>query len=81
MNRADVFSKGLVSLVGAGPGDPGLLTIKAFKRIREADLIVYDTLANPAHLRHAKNSAVKICVGKGFRYRRLSQEKINRLIT
>ena len=71
---------GLVSLVGAGPGDPDLLTVKALKRIREADLIVYDYLVNPEHLRHAKDSTVKICVGKGFRHHRLSQRRINRLI-
>ena len=71
---------GSVSLVGAGPGDPELLTIKAQRCIREADLIVYDYLANPEHLQYAKNSAVKIGVGKRFRYRRLSQQKINHLI-
>ncbi len=71
---------GKVSLVGAGPGDPGLLTLKAQKRIQEADLIIYDYLANPEHLRHAKEAAVKICVGKGFRHRHYSQEKIRRLI-
>ncbi len=72
--------KGYVSLVGAGPGDPGLLTVKALRRIREADLIVYDYLANPAHLLQAKESAVKICVGKRFRYQPFSQEKINKII-
>ncbi len=74
------FLKGLVSLVGAGPGDPELLTVKALKRIRKADLIIYDYLVNPEHLRHTKDSAVKICVGKGFRHQRLNQQKINRLI-
>lgn len=69
-----------VSLIGAGPGDPGLLTVKALRRIEEADLIIYDTLANPEHLRYAQRSAKKICVGKGFRYHRLSQNKINHLI-
>ena len=72
--------KGRVSLVGAGPGDPGLLTVKALKRLERADLIIYDTLANPRHLAHAKSSAIKICVGKGFRYHRLSQARINRLV-
>ncbi len=72
--------KGLVSLVGSGPGDPGLLTLKALERLREADLIVYDYLANPEHLRHAPKKAVKIGVGKGFRHKTLSQDKINRLI-
>ena len=72
--------KALVSLVGAGPGDPGLLTLKAQARLREADLIVYDYLANPAHLHHAKKDAIKIGVGKGFRHKILTQDKINRLI-
>ncbi len=72
--------KGLVSLVGAGPGDPGLLTLKALERLREADLIIYDYLANPEHLRHAKKEAVKIGVGKGFRHKAMPQAKINRLI-
>ncbi len=72
--------KGKVSLVGAGPGDPGLLTVKALRLIQEADLIVYDTLANPDHLQFAKKGAVKLCVGKRFRYHPFSQEKINRLI-
>lgn len=72
--------KGLVSLVGSGPGDPELLTLKAQKRLHDADLIVYDYLANPEHLRHAKSSARCIGVGKGFRHKKMSQEKINRLI-
>ncbi len=72
--------RGAVSLVGAGPGDPGLLTLKAKRLIEKADLIVYDYLANPAHLRHARPDAAKLCVGRGFRHKKISQEKINRLI-
>ncbi len=72
--------KGCVYLVGAGPGDPGLLTLKAMHLIQKADLIVYDYLANPAHLRHASRSCVNICVGRGFRHKKLSQQRINRLI-
>lgn len=72
--------KGKVYLVGAGPGDPGLLTVKAMCLLRQADLVVYDYLANPAHLRHCRPEAVTICVGKRFRYHRFSQNKINRLI-
>ena len=71
---------GFVSLVGAGPGDPGLLTVKALERIREADLIIYDTLANPEHLRHARKEAQCVCVGVGFRHKKLSQDKINHKI-
>ncbi len=72
--------QGKVFLVGAGPGDTGLLTVKALSLIREADLIVYDYLANPEHLRFASPEAVKICVGKRFRHRVMTQEKINRII-
>ena len=54
--------KGKVSLVGAGPGDPGLLTLKAKTLLERADLIIYDYLANPEHLRHAKKNAIKINV-------------------
>ncbi len=71
---------GKVSLVGAGPGDTGLLTLKALKLIKEADIVIYDYLVNPAHLRLAKPESLKICLGKGFRHHRLSQNKINRLI-
>lgn len=71
---------GRISLVGAGPGDPGLLTLKARKRLREADLIVYDTLANPRHLVHAKRSAKTLCVGEGFRHKKNPQDRVNRLI-
>ena len=72
--------KGFVSLVGAGPGDPGLLTLKARDRLKKADLIIYDYLANPEHLRQARPEAKKIGVGKGFRHKAISQNKINRLI-
>ena len=74
------MKKGFVSLVGAGPGDPELLTLKALRRIREADLIIYDYLVNPEHLRHAKKNSTIICVGKGFRHKLMSQQKINRRI-
>ena len=44
------MAKGAVFLVGAGPGDPELITIKALRRIQNADVILYDSLANPALL-------------------------------
>ena len=74
------MKKGFVSLVGAGPGDPELLTVKALKRIREADLIIYDYLVNPEHLRHAKKDCAILSVGKGFRHKLMSQKIINRRI-
>ena len=72
--------KGKVYLVGAGPGDPGLLTVKADRLLRSADLIVYDYLANPRHLDRARTDAARICVGKRYRHQVYTQEKINRLI-
>ena len=74
------MKNGFVSLVGAGPGDPGLLTVKALSRIREADLIIYDYLVNPEHLRHAKKDCALVPVGKGFRHKKISQQLINRRI-
>lgn len=72
--------RGKVYLVGSGPGDPGLLTLKAKRFISQADVIIYDYLTNPAHLEHAKPSAEKAGVGKGFRHKKPSQQKINQWI-
>jgi uroporphyrinogen III methyltransferase/synthase len=56
--------KGFVSLVGAGPGDPGLLTVRGAEVLAAADVIVYDYLANPALLGRARPDAVAVYVGK-----------------
>ncbi len=69
-----------VYLVGAGPGDPGLLTLKACRALEEADLVIYDYLSNTEHLNHCKSTVQKVAVGKGFRHKAISQQKINRLI-
>lgn len=74
------MAKGKVYLVGAGPGDPGLITVKALEAIREADCIVYDYLANEAFLVHARPEAEIIYVGKKGGDHTLSQEEINRLL-
>ena len=55
---------GKVYLVGAGPGDPGLITTKGLACIRRADVIVYDYLASSLLLRHARDDAEMIYVGK-----------------
>ena len=69
-----------LTLVGAGPGDPDLLTIKGFKAIAEADVILYDALVNKALLDYAPKKALKIFVGKRKGYHRYSQDEINELI-
>ncbi len=55
---------GTVYLVGAGPGDPGLITVKGLRRLREADVIVYDRLVEPALLGEARKGAEIIYAGK-----------------
>ena len=55
---------GFVSLVGAGPGDPELLTLKALRRLREADVVVYDALVRPEVLDYAHPAAEMIAAGK-----------------
>ncbi len=74
------MKKGKVYLVGAGPGDPGLLTLKGQACIRQADVVVYDYLAAPALLAHASPDTEMIYVGKKGGDHTLSQEGINRLI-
>lgn len=71
---------GKVYLVGAGPGDPELLTLKGRRLLAEAEVVVYDFLANPVLLRHIPETAEKIYVGKKGGDHTLSQEGINRLI-
>jgi uroporphyrinogen III methyltransferase/synthase len=72
--------KGKVYLVGAGPGDPGLLTLKAKACLEKADVLIYDYLANKAFLNHADEKAELIYVGKKGGDHTLSQEEINELI-
>jgi len=72
--------EGTVYLVGAGPGDPGLLTLKAKECIEKANVIVYDYLANQAFLDYADGKADLIYVGKKGGCHTMSQDDINRLI-
>ncbi len=67
---------GKVYLIGAGPGDPGLLTVKGLECIREADVIVYDRLAHPAILAHARPCAELIYVGKASSSHTMKQDDI-----
>jgi uroporphyrin-III C-methyltransferase len=77
-NRATKGGK--VYLIGAGPGDPKLLTIKAAEAISASDVIVYDYLVNPEVLRHARRGAELIYVGKRAGQPSISQSEINQTL-
>lgn len=72
--------KGKVILVGAGPGDEGLLTLKGKLWLERADVIVYDYLANASLLRYSKTNAEIIYAGKSAGQNTLSQDQINDLL-
>jgi uroporphyrin-III C-methyltransferase/precorrin-2 dehydrogenase/sirohydrochlorin ferrochelatase len=74
-----VHAAGHVSLVGAGPGDPGLLTRLALARLRQADLVLYDALIDSRVLRYARK-AQKFFVGKRAGRHAVSQERIQALM-
>ncbi len=75
-----VKKKGIVYLVGAGPGDPGLLTVRAAELLQRAEVIAYDRLLHPALLRNARPDAELIDVGKVAGFKVMSQENIGRLL-
>ncbi|BAF59154.1 MAG: uroporphyrinogen-III C-methyltransferase [Pelotomaculum sp.] len=74
------MSKGTVYLVGAGPGDPKLITLKGLECIRKADVIVHDRLAGRRLLAYARPEAEIICAGKSPGRHTLKQDEINRLL-
>ena len=71
---------GLVSLVGAGPGDPGLITVKGLRRLREADVVIYDRLVPQGLLAEAPAQAERIFAGPFARGRVRDQDRINDLL-
>jgi uroporphyrinogen III methyltransferase/synthase len=71
------MAKGKVYLVGAGPGDPGLITLRAVEILRRADIVFYDYLVNPAILRHCRPDTHLISLGKHGGGRVATQEEIN----
>jgi uroporphyrin-III C-methyltransferase / precorrin-2 dehydrogenase / sirohydrochlorin ferrochelatase len=73
-------AKGRVLLVGAGPGDPELLTVKAVRALKAADVIFYDQLAGEGVLDHARREAELIPVGKAKGAHSVAQEEINALL-
>jgi uroporphyrin-III C-methyltransferase len=74
------MTTGKVYLVGAGPGDPGLLTVRGLELLRHTPVIVYDQLVNPALLEEAGPQTVKIFVGKRAGRHCIAQEEINSVL-
>jgi uroporphyrinogen III methyltransferase / synthase len=74
------MKQGKVYLIGAGPGDPGLLTLKGRDCLAAADCVVYDHLLAPEILGHARADAERVFVGKEASHHTMKQEEINALL-
>lgn len=72
--------KGKVYLVGAGPGDPELLTLKAIKVLQTADVVVYDRLVSDAVMEQIPAKATRIFAGKSCKQKAMTQDEINALL-
>ena len=77
MSETDGCPRGKVYLVGAGPGDPGLITLRGAQRLREADVVLYDYLVNSRILSHVRPGTETFCLGRHGYTRIWSQEEIN----
>jgi uroporphyrinogen III methyltransferase/synthase len=73
-------SRGIVYLVGAGPGDPGLITVRGADCLRQADVVIHDRLANAALLAYADRARLIIDVGKQPDHHPVPQDQINALL-
>lgn len=69
--------EGIIFIVGAGPGDPGLITFRGLECLRSADLVLYDYLVNRAILEHVSEQAEAVCLGRHGQGRIMPQEEIN----
>ncbi len=74
------MQRGKVYLIGAGPGDPGLITVRGLEALRAADVVIYDRLIAPALLDEARADAEKVFVGKALSHHILPQPEINALL-
>ncbi len=75
-----MLHRGKVYLVGAGPGDPGLITVRGLTLLRQAEVVIYDRLVHPDLVAEAPDDAVRIYVGKESGRHCMPQERINRLL-
>jgi uroporphyrin-III C-methyltransferase / precorrin-2 dehydrogenase / sirohydrochlorin ferrochelatase len=73
-------AEGRVTLVGAGPGDPDLLTIEALRALQDADIVFYDELVSPEILDRARRDAARVPVGRRVGKPGIGQDAINRLL-
>ncbi|HKZ73709.1 MAG TPA: siroheme synthase CysG [Steroidobacteraceae bacterium] len=80
LERSAEAEGGEVYLIGAGPGDPDLLTLRALQLLQRADVILHDRLVPAAVLDRARRDAVRVSVGKTVGDREMTQERINELL-
>ncbi len=73
-------AEGFVTLVGAGPGDPDLLTVKALRALQDADVVFYDDLVSPEILDRARRDAARVSVGRRIGKPGIGQDAINNLL-
>ncbi|MFT5703271.1 MAG: uroporphyrin-III C-methyltransferase/precorrin-2 dehydrogenase/sirohydrochlorin ferrochelatase [Rickettsiales bacterium] len=80
LNLTDNKKQSAVYFIGAGPGDPELITLKAIKLLSKADVVLYDRLVSPDILNYARKDAIRINVGKVKSFHRYEQNEIGNLI-
>ncbi|MBT8398419.1 MAG: uroporphyrinogen-III C-methyltransferase [Gemmatimonadetes bacterium] len=80
MTTSEKPTPGTVHLVGAGPGDPGLITVRAVQCLKEADLVLYDYLANPTLVEYASPGAELVRLGRHDQGRSLTPDEISEIM-
>jgi uroporphyrinogen III methyltransferase/synthase len=78
MSQHRVSDRGCVYLVGGGPGDPGLITVRGLECLRQADFVLYDSLVNPALLTHVPPGAETVCLAHRGAEQGMTEEEIHR---
>src|ERR1044071_7832277 len=78
MNRD--LSQGKVYLVGAGPGDPGLLTLKGCELLQVCDVVIFDALVNPSLLKYVPSDAERIFMGDAHDRKRITQVEVEQMM-